>query len=131
VGLAVSVDPDEDPKSANTIQGALLRFWATTSARLAVHHGATKGHENPEGMEAVKALAERWGSSTSTTRSRSSSPTRPWRSCSPPDGKISRYLYGVGFPAARPALRARRGERRGAWAPRSIACSSPVSGMTR
>jgi protein SCO1 len=99
VGLAVSVDPDEDPKSANTNQGRLLRFlghnerndWPFT-------YGASKGHENPAGMEAVTALAESVGFKYKYDPQSKQFAHTAVAFVLAPDGKISRYLYGVDFP---------------------------------
>jgi protein SCO1/2 len=93
VGLAVSVDPKEDPKSANTNQGRLLRFiqheqradWqfvldtphAAAASALARSVGFRYKYDEQSKQFAHSALALVLS----------------------PTGIISRYLYGVDFPA--------------------------------
>jgi protein SCO1/2 len=99
VGLAVSVDPAEDPKSANTNQGRLLRFlghnerndWPFTM-------GSLKGHENPDGMNAVRSLADAVGFRYKYDPQSKQFAHAAVAFVLAPDGKVSRYLYGVDFP---------------------------------
>jgi protein SCO1/2 len=99
VGLAVSVDPNEDPKSANTNQARLLRFlqheerkdWVFTM-------GSVKGASNEAGMEAVRALADAVGFRYKYDPQSKQFAHSAVAFVLSPDGKIARYLYGVDFP---------------------------------
>jgi protein SCO1 len=94
LGLAVSVDPNEDPKSAVTNERRLLRALQ---------------HERPESWpflmpadgsdEGARALAEAVGFKYKYDEQSKQFAHAAVAFVLTPEGKISRYLYGVDFPA--------------------------------
>jgi protein SCO1/2 len=93
VGLAVSVDPKEDPKSANTQQGRLLR---------ALQHPQRNDWPfvmGPAGdASAAQALAKSVGFRYKYDESSKQFAHSAVALVLSPTGIISRYLYGVDFP---------------------------------
>jgi protein SCO1 len=92
VGLAVSVDPKEDPKSANTQQGRLLR---------AIQHQDKASwpfvFDTSEESAAVKSLARAVGFRYKYDPSSKQFAHAAVALVIAPNGMISRYLYGVEF----------------------------------
>jgi protein SCO1 len=102
VGLAVSVDPREDPRSANTQQGRLLRALQHPDRRdwpFVMAPAGTTGGGPPAGqLPAPQALARAVGFRYKYDEKSKQFAHSALALVLSPSGIVSRYLYGVEFP---------------------------------
>lgn len=92
LGLAVSIDPKEDPKSAVTNQNRLMRALSLTNPGAWQFLLAAPGKAGPE-AELAKAIGFRYKYDDKSKQFAHAAAAFILT----PEGKISRYLYGVEF----------------------------------
>lgn len=92
-GLAVSIDPDEDPKSASSNEGRLLRALGVGTASDWPFVFDKSAPDAPVARSLAKAVGFRYKYDEKTKQFAHSAVAFVLA----PDGKISRYVYGVDF----------------------------------
>lgn len=101
LGFSVSVDPKEDPKSANTNQGRLLRSIGVEQPELwpfALVPPTAAGEGNADGQTGpAKELSASLGFRYVYDKESKQFAHAAVAFVLTPEGKISRYLYGVDF----------------------------------
>ncbi|MCG5054598.1 MAG: SCO family protein [Myxococcales bacterium] len=98
LGLAVSIDPSDDPKSANTNQGRLLRHLGESRTSDWPFVLTPKGETAPDGSSGpARKLADSVGFRYIYDEESKQFAHAAVAFVLTPEGKISRYLYGVDF----------------------------------